>query len=74
MRNAAPSNNGIITVRTSLWIRAITSNVIAPEVARTVASITGTVKIEIMLEDIVSNIDIAVLAPTACITSSKIQW
>lgn len=73
IRNAAPTSKGIITVRIRLWIKAITSNVMASEVARTKASIRGMVKIEIMLEDMVSKIDIAVLAPTACITSSRLQ-
>lgn len=34
---------------------------------RTVASISGTVKIEITFDDVVKRIDIAVFAPTACI-------
>lgn len=44
----------------------MTLNVMALDVLNTKDSITGTVNMEITLEDVVSNVDIAVLAPTSC--------
>ena len=55
------------TVRIRLLINAIILNAMASDDFRTVASISGTVKIEITFDDVVKRIDIAVFAPTACI-------